>query len=101
MKGTEFVLRSIAALGVEHLFMFVGGLVDPFLPEACAGVVTPIVCANEAGVGYAADGYARKFGAMLVIGGPGTFNTVGAIGAASADGEGTPPPPWELSRPWG
>ena len=89
MKGTEFVLRSIAALGVEHLFMFVGGLVDPFLPEACAGVVTPIVCANEAGVGYAADGYARasrKFGAMLVIGGPGTFNTVGAIGAASADG---------------
>jgi len=51
--------------------------------------VTPIVCANEAGVGYAADGYARasrKFGAMLVIGGPGTFNMVGAIGAASADG---------------
>ncbi len=89
MKGAEFVLKSIAALGVDHLFMFVGGLVDPFLPGACAGIVTPIVCANEAGVGYAADGYARasrKFGAMLVIGGPGTFNTVGAMGAASADG---------------
>ena len=89
MKATDFVLKSIAALGVDQLFMFVGGLIDPFLPDACAGTVTPIVCANEAGVAYAADGYARasrKFGAMLVIGGPGTFNTVGAMGAASADG---------------
>lgn len=89
MKGTEFVLRSVAAAGVGHLFMFVGGLVDPFLAAACEGIVTPIVCANEAGVGYAADGYARatrKFGAMLVIGGPGVFNVVGAIGAAAADG---------------
>jgi len=33
MKATEFVLRSIADLGVDHLFMFVGGLVDPFLPD--------------------------------------------------------------------
>ena len=89
MKATEFVLKSIAALGVDHVFMFVGGLVDPFLPAACAGIVTPIVCANEAGAGYAADGYARAsrtFGAVLVIGGPGTFNTVGAMSAASADG---------------
>jgi hypothetical protein len=69
--------------------MFVGGLIDPFLPGVCAGIVTPIVCANEAGAGYAADGYARAartFGAVLVIGGPGAFNTVGAMGAASADG---------------
>ena len=67
MKGTDFVLKSISALGVDHLFMFVGGLIDPFLPEVCSGIVTPIVCANEAGAGYAADGYARasrKFGAM-------------------------------------
>jgi len=68
--------------------------------------VTPIVCANEAGVGYAADGYARasgKFGAMLVIGGAGTFNTVGAMGAppwttsgppCAASSARSPPPPW-------
>ena len=88
MLGTEFVLKSISALGVEHIFMFVGGLVDPFLPAVAAGIVTPIVAANEAGAGYAADGYARaagKFGAVLVIGGPGAFNVVGAVGAADAD----------------
>lgn len=88
MLATEFVLQSITALGVDHLFMFVGGLVDPFLPAVAAGILTPIVAANEAGAGYAADGYARatgKFGAVLVIGGPGAFNVVGAIGAADAD----------------
>lgn len=88
MNANDFVLKSIASHGVGHLFMFVGGLIDPFLPHVCNGTITPIVCANEAGVGYAADGYARasrKFGVALVIGGPGAFNAVGAIGAADAD----------------
>lgn len=38
---------------------------------------------------YAADGYARasgKFGAALVIGGPGVFNAVGAVASARSDG---------------
>lgn len=89
MKGTEFVLGTLPKAGVDHLFMFVGGLVDPFLAPVSAGIVTPIVAANEAGAVYAADGYARasrKFGAALVIGGPGAFNAVGAVAAASADG---------------
>jgi acetolactate synthase I/II/III large subunit len=89
MKGTEFVLRTLPKAGVNHLFMFVGGLVDPFLAPASAGIITPVVAANEAGAVYAADGYARasrKFGAALVIGGPGAFNAVGAVAAASADG---------------
>jgi len=46
MKGTEFILHCIASAGVEHLFMFVGGLVDPFLAPVTAGVVTPLVAAN-------------------------------------------------------
>lgn len=89
MQGTELILSTLPASGVEHLFMFVGGLVDPFLPHLAEGPVTPIVAANEAGAAYAADGYARatrKFGAVLVIGGPGAFNTVGGVGAACADG---------------
>lgn len=88
MKGTEFILHSLSSLGVGHLFMFVGGLVDPFLEPVSQGIVEPIVAANEAGAAYAADGYARasgKFGPVLVIGGPGAFNTVGGIGAADAD----------------
>lgn len=93
MTGSEFLLRSVAALGVGHLFMAAGGLIEPFLPTLAAQdkaeeTVTPIVCANEAGVTYAADGYARasgKFGVALMIGGPGAFNAVGAVAAARAD----------------
>lgn len=85
MKGTEFILSTLP----PHLFMFVGGLVDPFLPAVTSGQVTPVVAANEAGAVYAADGYARAtrtYGAVLMIGGPGAFNAVGGVGAASADG---------------
>lgn len=88
MKGTEYILSTFPLLGVNHLFMFVGGLVDNFLPDATSGVVTPIVACNESGAGYAADGYARatgKFGPVLIIGGPGAFNAVGGVGAACAD----------------
>lgn len=85
MKGTELIVSTLP----PHLFMFVGGLVDPFLPAVTSGTVTPIVAANEAGAVYAADGYARatgSFGAVLMIGGPGAFNGVGGVGAACADG---------------
>ena len=89
MRGTEVVLNSIKAGGADHLFMFVGGLVDPFLKPLADGMgLHPVMAANESGAAYAADGYARasgKFGAVLLIGGPGIFNAAGAIGAASAD----------------
>ncbi|MGI9052163.1 MAG: thiamine pyrophosphate-binding protein [Ilumatobacteraceae bacterium] len=89
MNGAEFLLRSIAADGTDHVFMVPGGLVDPF-STALANVpaVTPIVAAQEGGAAYAADGYARasgKFGACLVIGGPGLTNTVTAMSAALTD----------------
>jgi len=90
MNGAETILESIQAAGADHIFMFVGGMVDPFLePLARQSRLRPILAANEAGAAYAADGYARasgKFGPALMIGGPGIFNATGAIGAASADG---------------
>jgi acetolactate synthase-1/2/3 large subunit len=90
MKGCEVVLESFAGAGARHVFLFVGGLVDPFLEPLARGTqLRPIVAANESGAAYAADGYARAsgtFGPLIVIGGPGVFNAAGAIGAASADG---------------
>lgn len=88
MTGSEIILQSIRDAGVDHVFLFVGGLVDPFL-EPLSREGGAVLAANEAGAAYAADGYARatgKFGAALMIGGPGIFNAAGAIGAASADG---------------
>lgn len=89
MKGTDYVLRSLVADGIDHLFMMTGGLVDPFY----AGVarvpeITPVVAAHEGGAAFMADGYARaggRFGACLTIGGPGLTNMVTGVSAAYTD----------------
>jgi len=90
MKGTDFILRSLVADGIDHLFLVPGGLIDSFLP-ALQNVpeLRPIVAAQEGGAAFMADGYARaggRFGACLVIGGPGLTNTVTAVSAAFVDG---------------
>ncbi len=87
--GTDYVLRSVAANGVDHLFLVPGGLVDPFMPAlARVPELTPVVAAHEAGAAFMADGYARRsgnYGACLCIGGPGVTNTVTALSAAFTD----------------
>ena len=89
MQGTEFLLRSLVADGVDHLFMMTGGLVDPFLPAfESVPELTPVVAAHEGGAAAMADGYARAgggVGACLCIGGPGLTNTVTSISAAYTD----------------
>lgn len=90
MTGKDLILEAVKDAGAGHVFLFVGGLVDPFLSALAEDQqLVPVLAANEAGAAYAADGYARasgKFGAALMIGGPGIFNAAGAIAAASADG---------------
>lgn len=89
MPGTDFILRSLVADEIDHLFMVPGGLVDPFMPAlGRVTELTPVVAAQEGGAAYMADGYARasgKYGACLCIGGPGVTNTVTAMSAALTD----------------
>ena len=89
MLGTDFILRSLVADGIDHAFMVPGGLIDPFLPAlGRVPEIAPIVAAQEGGAAYMADGYARasgKFGVCLCIGGPGLTNTVTALSAALTD----------------
>lgn len=89
MLGTDFILKSLVADEIDHLFLVPGGLVDPFMPAiGRTPEITPVVAAQEGGAAYMADGYARasgKFGACLCIGGPGVTNTVTAISAALTD----------------
>lgn len=89
MLGTDFILQSLVADGIDHVFMVPGGLIDPFLPAlGRTPALNPIVAAQEGGAAYMADGYARasgKFGVCLVIGGPGLTNTVTALSAAYSD----------------
>jgi acetolactate synthase I/II/III large subunit len=89
MLGTDFILQTLVADRVSHLFLVPGGLVDPFLPAlGRVSEITPVVAAQEGGAAYMADGYARasgNFGACLCIGGPGLTNTVTALSAALTD----------------
>lgn len=90
MLGTDFILKALAAEGLDHLFMVPGGLVDPFLPAlGRQSALKPIVAAQEGGAAYMADGYARArggLGVVLCIGGPGRANTVTAVATARTDG---------------
>ncbi|MHB8233419.1 MAG: thiamine pyrophosphate-binding protein [Solirubrobacteraceae bacterium] len=89
MNGASFLVRSLAAEGVDHVFMVPGGMNDPFMPAMTETAdVRAIVAAHEAGAAYMADGYARASGRLGVtfgIGGPGIFNMVTALAAARAD----------------
>jgi glyoxylate carboligase len=66
MLGTDFILRSLVADGVDHLFLVPGGLVDPFMP-AIGRVpgITPVVAAQEGGAAYMADGHHYPTSALL------------------------------------
>jgi acetolactate synthase-1/2/3 large subunit len=89
VNGASYVVRSLAAEGVDHVFMVPGGMNDPFMPAMAETVgVRPVVAAHEGGAAYMADGYARASGRLGVafgIGGPGIFNMVTALAAARAD----------------
>jgi acetolactate synthase I/II/III large subunit len=89
VNGASYVVRALAAEGVDHVFMVPGGMNDPFMPAMTQtdGLRT-VVAAHEAGAAYMADGYARASGGLGVafgIGGPGIFNMVTALAAARAD----------------
>lgn len=90
MKTTQYIFNTIKQLGVQHVFMVPGGVLDPFLDKFGeeTGDIKAIVAANEAGAAYMADGYARasgKFGVCMGIGGPGTANMIGPLAAAYTD----------------
>jgi acetolactate synthase-1/2/3 large subunit len=89
VRGAEYVVQALRTEGVDHVFMGLGGLDDPFMPPLTSTPgLTPVVSAHEAGAAYMADGYARlsgRFGVALGIGGPGVLNMATAIASAHTD----------------
>jgi acetolactate synthase-1/2/3 large subunit len=89
VRGADYVVQALQAEGVDHVFMGLGGLDDPFMPPLTSiPGMTPVVTAHEAGAAYMADGYARvsgHFGVALGIGGPGVLNMTTAIASAHTD----------------
>ena len=89
MDGAEYLVRALAAEGVDHLFMVPGGMNDAFMPPMTGtpGVRT-VVAAFEGGAAFMADGWSRATGRVGVafgIGGPGILNMATALASARSD----------------
>ena len=88
-SGSQLLLESIAAQGVDLIFGYPGGAIMPVydvLPKITQ--LRHILCRHEQGCGMAAIGYARatgKVGTAFATSGPGATNLVTAIADAYLD----------------
>jgi indolepyruvate decarboxylase len=76
MTVADFLIERLENAGIKHLFGVPGDYIIDFFPKIVASKkITLVSCADEAGAGFAADGYARTHGlGCLVV----TYN-VGAL----------------------
>ncbi|HVV59917.1 MAG TPA: biosynthetic-type acetolactate synthase large subunit [Gaiellaceae bacterium] len=89
MLGSDAVLRSLEAEGVEVAFGIPGGAILPTYDAWARGTtVRHVLARHEQGAGHMAEGYARasgKVGVAIATSGPGATNLVTAIADAWMD----------------
>ncbi len=90
LNGAEMLIKTLEALGVEHIFGYSGGAVIPIFDAiVTTGTTIKVVTVrHEQGAVHMADGYARasgKPGVVLVTSGPGAGNTISGIMTAQMD----------------
>src|SRR5512136_668633 len=89
MTGAEKVVEALKDQGVEILFGYPRGAVQPIYDVLFhQEKVTHILVRHEQGAAHAAEGYARssgKVGVLLVTSGPGATNTVTGLTDALLD----------------
>src|SRR5260364_401728 len=91
MKAAQYILDALFQEGIEYFFMVPGKMINAFM--SCFNLeeqerISPVVAAFEGGAMMMAEGYARaseKFGAAIVLDGPGIANTIGGVANAYAD----------------
>ena len=88
-RAVDVLLAQLEAEGVTHLFGVPGGNLVP-LYEALKdrGTIVPVLCKQEDGGAFMADGYARVSGRLGVcsgIAGPGATNALTGIAGSYAD----------------
>jgi acetolactate synthase-1/2/3 large subunit len=89
-SGGHVLARTLADLGVKHVFALHGGHLDAFL-VACPEVgIRLIDTRHEASAGHAADAYARatggRIGVAVITAGPGFTNGLTPMVSAYLDG---------------
>ena len=89
MLGSDAILRSLEAEGVEVMFGIPGGAVLPTYDAIARGTtVRHVLARHEQGAGHMAQGYARasgRVGVALATSGPGATNLVTPIADAWMD----------------
>ncbi len=90
IKGTQVILNSLIASGVDTVFGYPGGQIMPLYDTLYdyADQIRHILVRHEQAAVHAAQGYARatgKTGVCFVTSGPGATNTVTGIADAMLD----------------
>ena len=89
MLGSDAILRSLEAEGVDVMFGIPGGAILPTYDAIARGTtVRHILARHEQGAGHMAEGYARasgRPGVAVATSGPGATNLVTAIADAWMD----------------
>ncbi len=89
MLGSDAILRSLEAEGVEVAFGLPGGAILPTYDAFARGTtVRHVLARHEQGAGHMAEGYARasgEVGVAIATSGPGTTNLVTPIADAWMD----------------
>ncbi|MGI6048838.1 MAG: biosynthetic-type acetolactate synthase large subunit [Petrimonas sp.] len=90
INGSEALIRSLIAEGVETIFGYPGGAIMPVFDALYnhKEKIKHVLVRHEQGAVHAAQGYARvsgRVGVALVTSGPGTTNTITGITDAMMD----------------
>src|ERR1700716_3166665 len=89
MLGSDAILRSLEAEGVDVAFGIPGGAILPTYDAIARGTsVRHVLARPEQGAGHMAEGYARasgKVGVAIATSGPGATNLVTPIADAWMD----------------
>ncbi|MHB8791931.1 MAG: biosynthetic-type acetolactate synthase large subunit [Thermoleophilia bacterium] len=88
MKGSEAIIESLKAAGVEVVFGLPGGMVIPLYDALYDSDLKHYLVRHEQGAAHMADGYARatgKVGVCIATSGPGATNLVTGIANAYMD----------------
>jgi acetolactate synthase-1/2/3 large subunit len=89
MYGSDAILRSLEAEGVDTMFGIPGGAILPTYDAIARGTsVRHILARHEQGAGHMAEGYARasgRVGVAMATSGPGATNLVTPIADAWMD----------------
>jgi len=88
LKGSEIIIESLKAAGVEVVFGLPGGMVIPLYDALYDSDLKHFLVRHEQGAAHMADGYARatgKVGVCIATSGPGATNLVTGIANAYMD----------------